>query len=75
MVEILIPKSPVGKRLVEDWQAKCEFLGCYSPAELLVHDRRNKTPDLRMCGKHAHLVQQEFDWVTLWHLSFRQPGD
>ena len=53
----------------------CEWLGCSKKAELLAHDRRNKVVDYRLCGKHAYMMQEEFDWITLWHLSYREKGD
>ena len=58
-----------------DYVYSCEWLGCANIAELLAHDRRNKVPDYMLCGEHAYQMVNEYDWVTLWHLSYRGKGD
>ena len=73
----ILKKFTPSKNLVK-WYTiawPCEWLGCSNTAELLVHDRRNILPDYRMCGKHAHIFKESYDWVTLWHLSYRGKGD
>ena len=77
MPQIITKKFDPSPNLVKWYQIawECEWLGCPNTAELVAHDRRNKVMDCRLCSKHAYQMKSEFDWITLWHLSYREKGD
>ena len=77
MPNIITKKFDPSSNLIKWYELiyPCEWLGCKNKAELLAHDRRNKVIDYRLCGKHAFIFKESYDWVTLCHLSYRNAGD